>query len=312
MTEDKKPIAPAAPSASEADRPPAEAPRQPTAFIEWKAVTKAFAGHAVLRGMNLAADKGEAMFIIGASGAGKSVTIKHLIGLLRIDAGEIWFDGQRVDQLPEPALAPLRKRIGMVFQSSTLFDSMTLAENVALPLRMHQRMSWPAAIKDASQRLAQVYMAEHAERYPAELSDGMRKRAAIARTLALGPEVVLFDEPTTGLDPVSARRIDRTIRPRCSASPTGSRSSTRASCTSSPRPASSAHLPIRSSSSSSPASHRARWRRPASDHRPSPSRSSLTIAWCVTGIRGGSAERAAALATGQQFAVSGEQNRTRC
>jgi len=88
-----------------------------SSFIEWKAVTKAFSGNSVLRGMSLAVDKGEVMFIIGTSGVGKSVTIKHLIGLLRIDGGEIWFDGQRVDQLPERALAPLRKRIGMVFQS---------------------------------------------------------------------------------------------------------------------------------------------------------------------------------------------------
>ena len=183
-----------------------------TSFLEWKAVTKAFDGKPVLRGLSLAIDRGEVMFIIGTSGVGKSVTIKHLVGLLPIDGGEIWFDGQRVDQLPERALAPLRKRIGMVFQSATLFDSMTLAENVALPLRKHQRMPWRAALDEATRRLAQVYMAEHAERYPAELSDGMRKRAAIARTLALDPEVVLFDEPTTGLDPVSARRIDRLIR----------------------------------------------------------------------------------------------------
>jgi phospholipid/cholesterol/gamma-HCH transport system ATP-binding protein len=181
-------------------------------FIEFKGVTKAFAGKPVLRGMNLAIDKGEVMFIIGTSGVGKSVTIKHLIGLLRIDDGEIWFDGARIDQLPERAMAPLRKRIGMVFQSSTLFDSMTLAENVALPLRKHQRMAWSAALEEAKRRLEQVYMGDYADRYPAELSDGMRKRAAIARTLALDPEVVLFDEPTTGLDPVSARRIDRLIR----------------------------------------------------------------------------------------------------
>ena len=187
---------------------PAPAP----AYVEWRGVTKAFGGKPVLRGMNLAVAKGEVMFIIGTSGVGKSVTIKHLIGLLRIDAGEIWFDGKRVDQLPERALAPLRKRIGMVFQSSTLFDSMTLAENVALPLRKHQGLGWKASLEEATRRLAQVYMAEHAARYPAELSDGMRKRAAIARTLALDPEVVLFDEPTTGLDPVSARRIDRLIR----------------------------------------------------------------------------------------------------
>lgn len=183
-----------------------------SAYVEWKDVHKAFAGKPVLRGMNLAVNKGEVMFIIGTSGVGKSVTIKHLIGLLPIDAGEIWFDDQRVDQLPERAFAPIRKRIGMVFQSSTLFDSMTLAENVALPLRKHGKLRHGAALVEAKKRLEQVYMAEHAERYPAELSDGMRKRAAIARTLALAPEVVLFDEPTTGLDPVSARRIDRLIR----------------------------------------------------------------------------------------------------
>ena len=181
-------------------------------LIEFKAVKKAFAGKPVLKGMNLAVDKGEVMFVIGTSGVGKSVTIKHLIGLLRVDEGEIWFDGTRVDQLRESELAPLRRRIGMVFQSSTLFDSMTLAENVALPLRKHQRMRHAAALAEARKRLDQVYMGDYADRFPAELSDGMRKRAAIARTLALGPEVVLFDEPTTGLDPVSARRIDRLIR----------------------------------------------------------------------------------------------------
>ena len=181
-------------------------------YIEYKDVHKAFAGKPVLRGMNLAIAKGEVMFIIGTSGVGKSVTIKHLIGLLRIDAGEIWFDGARVDQLPERRLAPLRRRIGMVFQSSTLFDSMTLVDNVALPLRKHHSLKARDAIARAHELLAQVYMADYADRFPAELSDGMRKRAAIARTLALGPEVVLFDEPTTGLDPVSARRIDRLIR----------------------------------------------------------------------------------------------------
>lgn len=183
-----------------------------TAFVEWKDVQKAFGGKPVLRGMSLAVNKGEVMYIIGTSGVGKSVTIKHLIGLLPIDAGEIWFDGKRVDKLSERHFAPLRKRIGMVFQSSTLFDSMTLAENVALPLQKHGKLSWREAIEAARPRLAQVHMEEYADRYPAELSDGMRKRTAIARTLALSPEVVLFDEPTTGLDPVSARRVDKLIR----------------------------------------------------------------------------------------------------
>jgi phospholipid/cholesterol/gamma-HCH transport system ATP-binding protein len=182
------------------------------AYVAWRGVHTAFGGRPVLRGLDLAVARGEVMFNIGASGAGKSVTIKHLVGLLPIDAGEIWFDGARIDQLPERAFAPLRKRIGMVFQSATLFDSMTLAENVALPLRKHGGLGHRAALDDARARLAQVGMAEHADRYPAELSDGMRKRAAIARTLALSPEVVLFDEPTTGLDPISARRIDRLVR----------------------------------------------------------------------------------------------------
>src|SRR6266550_7317227 len=131
-----------------------------SSYIEFKHVQKGFAGKPVLLDMNLAINKGEVMFIIGTSGVGKSVTIKHLIGLLRIDAGEIWFDGQRVDQIPERKLEPLRRRIGMVFQSSTLFDSMTLAENVALPLRKHQGMRHGAALDDARRRLAQVYMAE--------------------------------------------------------------------------------------------------------------------------------------------------------
>src|SRR3954470_1555936 len=103
--------------------------------------------------MNLAITKGEVMFIIGTSGVGKSETIKHLIGLLRIDAGEIWFDGQRIDTLPESKLSSIRRRIGMVFQSSTLFDSMTLAENVALPLRKHGKLRHAAALEDARRRL---------------------------------------------------------------------------------------------------------------------------------------------------------------
>ena len=180
-------------------------------FIAYHRVVKSFAGQPVLRRLDLAIDRGEVMYLVGTSGVGKSVTIKLLIGLLPIDGGEIWFDGQRVDALPERALAALRKRIGMVFQSSTLFDAMTLAENIALPLCQHRKLAWADALHDARRRLVQVDMADHADRYPGELSDGMRKRAAIARTLALDPEVVLFDEPTTGLDPVSARRIDRLI-----------------------------------------------------------------------------------------------------
>jgi phospholipid/cholesterol/gamma-HCH transport system ATP-binding protein len=181
-------------------------------MIKFSGVTKSFDGKPVLRGLDLEVHKGEVLFIIGTSGVGKSVTIKHLVGLLRPDGGEILLDGERVDHLPERALYPVRKRCAMVFQHATLFDSMTLVENVALPLRKHQRLSDRAAHAEAMRRLEQVHMTEFAQAYPAELGDGTRKRAAIARALTLDPECVLFDEPTTGLDPVSARRIDRLIR----------------------------------------------------------------------------------------------------
>ena len=181
-------------------------------IVQFKGVHKAFGDKKVLTGLDLDVTAGEVMFIIGTSGVGKSVTIKHLVGLLRVDQGEIWFDGARVDNLTETQFYPIRKRVGMVFQSATLFDSMTLRENVALPLRKHKNMRHKDALEEATERLKQVYMDAFAEQYPAALSDGMRKRAAIARTLTLDPEVVLFDEPTTGLDPVSARRIDKLIR----------------------------------------------------------------------------------------------------
>jgi phospholipid/cholesterol/gamma-HCH transport system ATP-binding protein len=181
-------------------------------MITFREVHKAFGGKPVLRGIDLTVEPGEVMFIIGTSGVGKSVTIKHLVGLLRPDGGEILLDGQRIDDLEEHAFYPIRKRCAMVFQHATLFDSMTLLENVMLPLRKHRRLGHAEAEREALRRLDQVHMREFARAYPAELGDGTRKRAAIARALTLDPECVLFDEPTTGLDPVSARRIDKLIR----------------------------------------------------------------------------------------------------
>jgi phospholipid/cholesterol/gamma-HCH transport system ATP-binding protein len=182
------------------------------AVIEFRGVWKSFGAKEVLRGLDLGVRPGEVLSIIGTSGVGKSVTIKHLVGLLRVDRGEIWFDGERIDELGERDYYRIRRRIGMVFQNSTLFDSLTLRENVALPLRKHRGMRQRDALEEAGRRLAEVNMDRFADRAPSTLSDGMRKRAAIARTLTLEPEVVLFDEPTTGLDPVSARRIDALIR----------------------------------------------------------------------------------------------------
>jgi phospholipid/cholesterol/gamma-HCH transport system ATP-binding protein len=181
-------------------------------MIAFRGVHKAFGGRPVLAGLDLDVQRGEVLYIVGTSGVGKSVTIKHVIGLLRVDAGEIWLDGARIDALPERAFAAIRRRVAMVFQSATLFDSMTLVDNVALPLRKHARLRPAAARETARERLAEVGLAELADRHPHEVGDGVRKRAAIARALALDPEVVLFDEPTTGLAPVDARRVDRLIR----------------------------------------------------------------------------------------------------
>jgi phospholipid/cholesterol/gamma-HCH transport system ATP-binding protein len=181
-------------------------------MIEFREIHKSFGQQQVLRGFTLVVERGEVIFIIGTSGVGKSVAIKHLIGLLQPDRGELLVDGEPVHGLRERDYYPLRKRLGMVFQHSTLFDSLTLLENVALPLRKHKRLREREALSQAMEKLRVVHMERHAHRYPSELGDGMRKRAAIARTLSLEPEYILFDEPTTGLDPVSARRVDALIR----------------------------------------------------------------------------------------------------
>ena len=180
--------------------------------IEFRGVRKGFGGREVLRGIDLSVAPGEVMFIIGTSGVGKSVTIKHVVGLIRPDGGEILVGGRRVDQLDEEGFYPVRKQVAMVFQFATLFDSMTLLDNVALPLRKHRGLSGGEAQRVALELLGKVHLEDHARRFPAEVGDGMRKRAAIARALSLEPAGVLFDEPTTGLDPVSARRIDALIR----------------------------------------------------------------------------------------------------
>jgi len=179
--------------------------------IHFQDLHKRFGDKHVLRGVDLKVEDGECFFVIGTSGVGKSVLIKHLVGLLRPDAGDIMLDGQEVSRLSERDLYPVRMKCAMVFQHSTLFDSMTCAENVALPLRMHKGYSMEQALADADRRLEQVHMHEFAKAYPAELGDGMRKRVAIARALTLDPRYVLFDEPTTSLDPISARRVDKLI-----------------------------------------------------------------------------------------------------
>jgi len=183
--------------------------------ISFRNIEKRFGPKVVLDGVSLDVRDGECFFVIGQSGVGKSVLIKHLVGLLKPDAGEILLDGVDVARLDERRFYAVRKKCAMVFQNSTLFDSMTCVENVTLPLRKHKALSPTDARAEALRRLDQVHMREFADAFPAELGDGLRKRVAIARALTLDPRYVLFDEPTTSLDPVSARRVDQMIRELC-------------------------------------------------------------------------------------------------
>jgi phospholipid/cholesterol/gamma-HCH transport system ATP-binding protein len=179
--------------------------------ISFRHLSKSFGGKQVLKDVSFDVQTGEVFFIIGASGVGKSVLIKHLVGLLTPDSGDIYLDGEEVSRFDETRMYAVRKKCAMVFQHATLFDSMTCLENVALPLRKHQKLRPKDALAAARERLREVQMEEFGDRYPAELGDGMRKRVAIARALTLEPRYVLFDEPTTSLDLVSARRVDALI-----------------------------------------------------------------------------------------------------
>ena len=178
-------------------------------MIEFRNVHKAFGPKQVLRGFSLQVNEGETMVIIGYSGTGKSVAIKHIVGLLEPDVGEVWVDGLRVDQLARKDLYALRGRIGYVFQFAALFDSMTIGENVAMGLRKQGELSEQAIVARVDEALRLVDLPDVQHRMPAELSGGMRKRVGIARAIALRPKYILYDEPTTGLDPVTSATIDQ-------------------------------------------------------------------------------------------------------
>lgn len=180
--------------------------------IEFKGIYKSFGDKHVLRGVDLTVKPGEVFFIIGQSGAGKSVLVKHLVGLLRPDKGRVYLDGVDVTDFAEKEFYPIRKRCAMVFQNSTLFDSMTLVENVMLPIRKHLDVDETEAREQAMGQLKKVGMQRYADRHPADFGDGMRKKVAIARALTLDPDYVIFDEPTTGIDPISAAMVDKLIR----------------------------------------------------------------------------------------------------
>lgn len=173
---------------------------------------KSFGRQHVLRGVNLEIPKGKITFIMGRSGTGKSVLLKHIIGLMEPDRGQIIVDGQDITKLAERDLLKLRRRFGMLFQEGALFDSMSVGENVAFPLREHTKLSEEEIWQKVEEKLSQVGLLEAIDKMPSELSGGMKKRAALARALALEPEIVLFDEPTTGLDPVMQLNIGQLIR----------------------------------------------------------------------------------------------------
>ena len=177
-------------------------------MIEFQDLYKGFDGNAVLQGLSLKIGDAETVVIIGYSGTGKSVALKHIVGLLQPDAGDVIVDGQAVSTLDRDGLTELRQGIGYVFQFAALFDSLTVEENLALGLR--RRALSDEEIEDrVREALALVDLSGTGERMPAELSGGMRKRVGIARAIALRPRYILYDEPTTGLDPVTSAVIDR-------------------------------------------------------------------------------------------------------
>ena len=175
--------------------------------IELRGLSKAFSGKPVLRGVDLAIGAGETTVILGGSGSGKSVCMKHMIGLMRADAGEVLVFGRDVTRLSERAWTAVRRDFGMVFQGAALFDSLSVYENVAYPIREHERWPEPRVAERVAWCLRAVGLSGAEHLLPAELSGGMRKRVGVARAIALEPKIILYDEPTTGLDPGNSRRI---------------------------------------------------------------------------------------------------------
>ena len=180
-------------------------------MIRLQGVHKAFGGKDVLNGFDLEVPRGATVALVGASGAGKSVVLKHIVGLLRADRGQVTVDGRGVAELDQEALYELRRKVGYVFQFAALFDSMTLAENVEMGLRRIPGMSPRDVRRRAAECLELVDLGGLGDRYPAEISGGQKKRAGIARAIATRPRYLLYDEPTTGLDPVTTTVISRLI-----------------------------------------------------------------------------------------------------
>ena len=176
-------------------------------MIKLIGVQKTLGGQRVLQGIDLSIPTGKLTTIIGRSGEGKSVLLKHMIGLLQPDRGEVWVGDVEISRLKGMRLNDVRKRFAMLFQGAALFDSLTVFDNVAFPLREKLRMKEPEVAKRVEEKLEQVGLNGMGHKFPAELSGGMRKRAGLARALVMEPEIILFDEPTTGLDPLMVKSI---------------------------------------------------------------------------------------------------------
>jgi phospholipid/cholesterol/gamma-HCH transport system ATP-binding protein len=176
-------------------------------MIKLVGVEKNLGGQPVLTGVDLAIPPGKLTTIIGRSGGGKSVLLKHMIGLLQPDRGQVWVDGTELSHLKGKALNEIRKRFAMLFQGAALFDSLTVFENVAFPLREKLQLPESEVAERVHEKLEQVGLAGMGHKFPAELSGGMKKRTGLARALVVEPEIILFDEPTTGLDPLIAKTI---------------------------------------------------------------------------------------------------------
>jgi len=180
-------------------------------MIEVRELKKSFGPNPILNGVNFTIQDGESVVIIGRSGGGKSVLLKHLVGLLQPDSGQVLIDGENIVGMNERELLRVRGRFGMLFQGAALFDSMTVAENIAFGLRRYGQLSSGEIEKRVSEVLRRVELPGTESKKPSELSGGMRKRVGLARSIVYNPEIVLYDEPTTGLDPVVSDSIDQLI-----------------------------------------------------------------------------------------------------
>ncbi|MEW6170851.1 MAG: ATP-binding cassette domain-containing protein, partial [Candidatus Omnitrophota bacterium] len=174
-------------------------------------VVKKLGGHIVLSGVNLNIDKGQTTVIIGRSGCGKSVLLKHIVGILRPDKGQVIINDKEIDKLSEKELNKERLKIGLLFQGGALFDSLTVGENVAFGLTEHDHFSEKEIAERVEESLCMVELGGIQNLMPSELSGGMKKRVALARVLCIKPEVILYDEPTTGVDPITADSINELI-----------------------------------------------------------------------------------------------------